>query len=80
MDEAISDCAQEAGWRIHSILRSRRYHTDSEIVGLYKAHVLSYIEYRTPAIAHSSSSALSLLDNVQSRFLRSLHISDFESL
>eukprot|EP00959_Pyramimonas_sp_CCMP1952_P316219 6618417-Pyramimonas_sp.AAC.1 len=38
MDEAISARVQEAGWRIHSIVRSKRYHTDSEIVGSYKAH------------------------------------------
>ena len=43
---------------------------------LYKSHVLSYIEYRTPGVHFASTSILQQLDDVQSRFLRQLELSD----
>ena len=42
------------------------------MVLLYKSHVLSYAEYRTPAIANASCFALHVLDAVQDRFLRAI--------
>lgn len=80
MHDGISDCVRERGWRIHNILRNRRFYTDSEIILFYKSHVLSYIEYRTAAFHFASSSALAPLDAAQSRLLRAVHISDFDAL
>jgi len=65
---------------LYSLVRTRRFHIDAELVGLYKAHVLSYIEYRTSAVYHASSSVLSPLDAIQTRFLNSLGISAMDSL
>ena len=45
------------------------------MINLYKAHVLSYIEYRTSAIFHASYTTLLPLDLTQNRFLRELGIS-----
>ena len=50
MGEAIHGLAVEASWRIRTILRARRFHSTAEMVHLYKAQVLSYVEYRTVAI------------------------------
>ena len=47
---------------------------------LYKSHGLSYLEYRTPAISHASSSSLLLLDGVQHRFLMALDMSELDAL
>ena len=80
MHDAINPCACEGGWRVRNILWSRRYFSVRELIVLYKSHVLSYIEFRTPAISHASSSALSTLDNVQHRFLRILGVSEEEAL
>ena len=80
MHDGISDCVRECGWRVHNILRNRRFYTDSETILFYKSHVLSYIEYRTAAFHFASSSALAPLDAVQSRFLRAVLISDSDSL
>ena len=55
-------------------LRVRRFYTDRDLINLYKAHILSFIEYRTPALFHASSSVLLPLDMVQTRFLRELGI------
>eukprot|EP00959_Pyramimonas_sp_CCMP1952_P303084 6341889-Pyramimonas_sp.AAC.1 len=62
MSEAVEKCVSDASWRVYSLVRTRRSHTDAELVRLFKAHVLSYIEYRTCAVYHASSSVLSLLD------------------
>ena len=47
---------------------------------LYKAHVLSFIEYRTSAIYHASSSVLSKVDKVQDRMLKIAGTTDAEAL
>ena len=80
MRDAVHLCAIEAGWRIKSILRPRRYFKDTELVSLYKTHALSHIEYRTPGVAHASVSILSEIDRLQTRFLRDIGISELEGL
>ena len=47
---------------------------------LYKSHVLSFIEYRTPAVSHASTSALFPVDAVQRRYLQALGVSDVDAL
>ena len=80
MHEAIDHCARESGWRTRGILHCRRFYTLRELFLLYKSHVLSFIEYRAPAISHAASSALSLLDCVQERFTRALGVSEEDAL
>ena len=69
MTAAIDALAKEMFGKLHGILRARRYHSDDELVRLYKAHVLSYTEYRTAAIYHAEVKALKKIDEVQSRLL-----------
>ena len=45
------------------------------MINLYKVHILSFIEYRTPALFHVSHSVLVLLNMIQNRFLAQLGIS-----
>ena len=75
MVSAINDCAQEASWRLRTLLRSRRFFTNREILLHFKSHVLSHIEYRTPGIFHASTTALRPVDNILSCLLRDLDIS-----
>ena len=51
-----------------------------ELIDLYKAHVLSFIEYRTSAIYHASSSVLGSIDKIQDRMLKIACISELEAL
>ena len=69
-----------AGWKSKMLIRTRRYYTDAELVVLYKAHRLSYIEYRTLAIYHATRDILERLDRVQSRFLTDAGIDELEAL
>ena len=47
---------------------------------LYKAHALSYLEFRTPTIYHARREALSKLDTVQTRFLREAGVDEVAAL
>ena len=78
--DAINKCVRQCTWKLQSILRAKRYYTIVEQISLYKAHILSYIEYRTPAIAHASATTLAPLDAIQNRLLRELDISAEEAL
>ncbi len=50
MAESISELVSAAGWKLSTLLRTRRFYTDADLVVMKKAHLLSYLEYRTPAI------------------------------
>ncbi len=76
----VQSCVSEASWRFRSLLRTRRFYNDAELVGLFKAHVLSFLEYRTPGVYHAASTTLLPLDRVLSKFLRDIGVSDVESL
>ena len=80
MKTAVQELTREAGWKVRALLRCRRFYTISELVRLYKAQVLSYIEARTPAIHHAARSTLDQIDRVQRRFLRSVGVSKFKAL
>ena len=76
MATASHKCATKAALKTRSLLRSRRYYNTVDLVMLYKSHVLSFIEYRTPGLHFASTSVLNEIDDVQSRFLHQLDISE----
>ena len=80
MADAVHAVVHEVVWKIRTLLRSRRYHTQAEMVDLYKSRVVSFIEYRTAAIYHASDSVLKPLDEVQQRFLRDVGVTNEEAL
>ena len=47
---------------------------------LYKAHLLSYIEYRTPAIYHATRDILAKLDRVQTKLLQDIGMQEVDAL
>ena len=80
MVEAVGKLVTEAGWKLRTLLRTRRFYTDADLVILYKAHLLSFLEYRTPAIYHATRDVLARLDAVQSRFLTNAGVSKVDAL
>ena len=80
MTLAVQECVNEASWRLRTLLRTQRYHTDAELLLLFKSHILSYLEYRTPAVFHACTSVLHPLDRVLQNFLRQINMSDEEAL
>ena len=77
---AIVEIVSAAGWKLRTLLRTRRFYTDADLVVLYKAHLLSYLEYRTPAIYHATRVVLGRLDAVQSRFLHDVGVNEVDAL
>lgn len=80
MDEAIAVVVSEASWKMRTLLRTKRFYTDADLIVLYKAHLLSYLEYRTPAIYHGTREVLARLDAVQTKFLRDVGIDEVTAL
>ena len=75
MKSCVDELVHEASWRLTSVLRGRTYQTTAELVAVYKAKVLSYVETRTPAVYHASDSVLKRIDALQHRLLRELGVS-----
>ena len=80
MTAAIAELVAAAGWKLRALLRTRRFYTEADLVILYKAHLLSFLEYRTPAIYHATRAVLVRLDAVQSGFLRDIGIDEVAAL
>ena len=76
MHDAARTVATEAGWRLQTLFKLRRFFTTPEVFRMYKAQVLSYIESGTPALYHAAPSVLDRIDRVQRRFLRELGCSE----
>ena len=67
MEDAVHDTVTEVSWKLRILRRSGRFHTDAELILLYKSIVLSYLEYRTPALYHATCTALRPLNKLQER-------------
>ena len=77
---AVHECVGAANWKLQSLLRTRKSYSDAEMIQVFKSHLLSFIEYRTAAIAHACPSMLEPLDDVLTRLLVRLSISHEEAL
>ena len=80
MAGAVEEVVNDATGKLRTLLRTRRYYNDAELIVLYKSHLLSFIEYRTPAIYHARRAILVRLDSVQARFLNDAGIDDVTAL
>ena len=56
MHKGVRTIAVEVGWRLSTLLRPRRYFTTPELMRLYKAHVLSFIESGVSGYFHAAAS------------------------
>ena len=80
MHDTIDELCTQCCWKLRTLLRSRRFFTTGEIVLHFKSHILSFIEYRTPAITHAADSAIASVNGVQERFLRDIGVSALDAL
>ena len=80
MHHAAREVATEAGWRLQTLLKVRRFFTTPELFRMYKAQVLSFLESGTPALYHAAPSVLDRVDRVQRRFLRELGLDERAAL
>ena len=54
MHDDVAEPHGAISWKVRTLDRARRYYNEFEIMGLYKTHMLSFVEYRTPAIYNVS--------------------------
>ncbi len=80
MDTECDTVASAANWKLRTVMKTRRFHTEIEMFQLFKSHVLPSLEYRTPAIYHASATVLDKVDSVQRVFLRDMSISAEDAL
>ena len=80
MVEATRAVVREVSWKLRTLERSAKFHYDSQLVLLYKARVLGYIEYRTPALYHATDTVLEPLNKLQENFLRRLGVPQMAAL
>ena len=64
----------EASWRVRILLRAKRFYSPGQMIMMYKARLLSFLEYRTAAIYHACSNHLQRLDRIQENFLRAIEV------
>ena len=80
METECESVAALSKWKLRTVMKTRRFHTDIEMFQLFKAHVLPSLEYPTPAIYHASASVLDKLDSIQRSFFRDMGISKEDAL
>ena len=80
MSNTVHDLANTCRWKVKAILRTRRFNTSADLINLYKAQVLSFIEYRTAAIYHACNTSLEELQRVQDKVLDAAGVSVVDAL
>ena len=80
MQLLLEDLVLSSRWKVASLLRVRCYHSLAEMVNLYKAQLLGFIEYRTAAIYHAGACHLEALDDVQKMFLEGVGLKSEDAL
>jgi hypothetical protein len=80
MASAVHRCAANASLKTKSLMRTRRFYNTIDLVMMFKSHVLSFIEYRTPGIFHAWSTVLAEIDRVQARFLSEIGLAEGEAM
>ena len=68
MDLCVRETASQASWKVTTILRTRSFHEVTRLVQVFKSKILSFVEYRTPAVYHAASTFLAGIDAIQKRF------------
>ena len=78
--QSISYTIKRGGDLNQSSNFDRRYYDNDELMITYKTKVLSYVEYRTPAIYHATTTLLEQINAIQNNFLRDIGINPVQAL
>ena len=62
MYDAVVSIVGEVGARINMLMRVRVFYSKSDMVSLYKSHILPFIESGTAAYYHAHPSILEIID------------------
>ena len=76
MHTAIRDLTIRGGLRLKALLRVRRFFTVYQMVMLYKAQVLSFLESGCSVFIYTPATTMKLIDRIQARFLHAIGLSE----
>ena len=77
---AARHVATEAGCRLTTLSRTMRFFAIPELMRLYNAQILSYLESSTPALYHAAAPTLVRIDRLHLCFLREIGLSELDAL
>ena len=80
MADAVRSLVGKARWKLKMLLRGKRFYSLADLMVQYKQQILSYLEYRTPAVYHATTTVLTQLDRFQDSFLRDIGVSREDAL
>ena len=80
MECCTNDVVCACKWKVAQLLRCKRFYSQAKMVSLFKAQVLSYIEYKTPGLYHASTSILAGIDHILNSFLGELSLDHVSAL
>ena len=76
MSIAAHKCATSVALKTRALLRVQWFYSTKDMPMLYRSHVLSFIEYRTPGLHFAPTCNSNEIDIVQVRFLRQIGVSE----
>ena len=80
MELQVQSLVNRCRWKLKTLLRTRRYFTEEQLVQQYKMHILPFLEFCTPAVYHATATALAPLNKLQTTFLKELGLTPLEAL
>ena len=80
MAKAVRGCVTDASWKLKALLRTKRFFSIKDLMVLFKSHILSFIEFRSPALLHASATVRAPLGHILDHFLDEIGISAEDAL
>jgi hypothetical protein len=80
MADAVRSLVGKTRWKLKMLLRAKRFYNLEDLMIQYKQQILSFVEYRTPAVYHATSTVLAQIDRLQGSFLREVGVSCEDAL
>ena len=77
MDLYVRETVSQANWKLTTILRSMKSRSWFKCT---KSKILSFVEYRIPAVYHAARTILAGIDAIQKRFLRECGLTEEDAL
>ena len=74
MQIAVESILKKARPKVMALLRTRGLYNHADMLGQYKTHIWSYVEYHNGIIMHAAPSVVKRLDDMQHSFLREMHL------
>ena len=76
MHEAVDEILKVARPKVKALLRTRGFYSHADMFRQYKTHIWNYVEYHSGVIQHAAPTILKRLDDLQTSFVRDLHITE----